>query len=202
MDFINLDYSKSLYSQKKSKKWKIILGDTGRANSNHLNMIETLNIIEDTSYISLSTFTISRNGTIYKHFNPEYTSNFLGNEIDKNSISIFLENMGALYYKTTKNEYINIYNEPLEHEDMLFDQKWNNYRYWERYTEEQITACIKLCKNLIKEYGISNNCLGYNVTDMENAVKFYGITCRSNYSSDFKDVNPSFDFKRLIKEIS
>jgi len=54
-----------------------------------------------------NTYTISRDGVVYQHYDDKYHTDFLGvKEVDKQSISIVLENMGCLF-QTSESKYIN-----------------------------------------------------------------------------------------------
>jgi len=189
--------SKNYYSTK-TKKTQIILAGSLRKASNRILRLKK----KDFGLTKIwPMFTIRRDGKIFQHFDPNYHSDFMGNkEIDRKSISIVLENMGMLSFDYEKNKYLNWINEECD-ESNVHEKLWKNNRYWETYTEEQFTSCVKLCVYLCRNYGVKQDCLGYYVHH-EAALLYNGILTRSNYDSEYCDLNPSFDFKRFLKELN
>lgn len=175
-------------------KTQIIIGHTSRNNMLHYSgWINRLNGKNKNT----ATFTITKEGKIYQHFDPIYYSNFINKDQDKASISIMLENLG--WFK--KDVMIDRYVDWLGHtyrkdpSDVLV-KKWRNYTYWERYTKEQMESLKYLVHTLCEEHNISKDFIGHNVYD-ENVDLFKGITFRSNYYQEFTDVNPDFDMNLL-----
>jgi N-acetyl-anhydromuramyl-L-alanine amidase AmpD len=184
------------FYQIETKKTQIILADSLRNDS---NLIKHLNIIEDGNSKRWSTYTITREGKIYQHYDPKYYTEFMKNPaIDKKSISIVIENMGLLKY--SNNTYKNWINEICD-ESKVFSKSWRNGLYWETYTNEQYKSLSFLCDKLINNFNINRDCIGNNVTQ-EKTFDFNGIVCRSNYGFMFNDLNPSFDFKKFLKKLN
>lgn len=184
--------------QSKNKKTQIILGGSLRKESNHILHLKNKDFGMTKKW---STFTITRSGIIYQHFDPSYYSDYLGvKDVDKKSISIVLENMGMLFYDVNKEYFVNWINEKCD-DNFVYEKLWKNCRYWERYTEEQYNSLALLCEFLIKEYGIERDALGFNVHEPDS-IGFYGILTRSNYDSDYSDLNPAFDFQKLLKMLN
>jgi hypothetical protein len=147
-----------------------------------------------------NTYTITREGNIYEHYNPKYYSDFMGvKEIDKKSISIVLENMGMLYFDYDSNNFLNWSNDICP-ENNVFEKNWKGCRYWEAYTKEQFNATVNLCDYLSNKFQIKMDCLGYN-SHHEDTINYEGIVTRSNYDIDYFDLNPSFDFKKFLHEL-
>lgn len=179
----------------KYKKSQIILGGSLRKENYHIKHLQKKDFGLTKEW---PTFSISREGMIYQHYNPECYSDYMKvKEMDKKSISIVLENMGTLYYYVEDDGYRNWINEVCT-EDKVFEKLWKNYRYWETYTSQQYDALVILCNHLFDEYDIKRDCIGFNVIS-DNAENFNGIICRSNYNSDYLDLNPSFQWKKLLK---
>jgi hypothetical protein len=186
------------YYHTKHKKNQIILGGSGRKENLH---IIHLNKKEGGKTKKWNTFTISRNGTIYQHYDPAYYTDFMcEKEIDKHSISIILENMGMVFYDFETNKYLNWIHEDCE-ESLVYEKNWRNSRYWERYTKEQHSSVVDLCKYLCNKFKIPLDSLGFNVHH-EDTKNFKGIVTRSNYNMDYNDLNPSFDFKWFLNKIT
>jgi len=185
------------YYSTKHKKNQIILAGSLRAEHNHIIHLQHKKLGKTKQW---NTFTISREGEIYQHFDPRCYSDFMGiKEIDKHSISIVLENMGMVFYDYVSGKYLNWIREECS-SDLLHEQSWKNCRYWETYTEQQFDAVVTLCQELCKKYKIKLDSLGFNAFH-EDTVKFKGIVTRSNFDIDYNDLNPSFNFKGFLLEL-
>lgn len=182
----------------KSIKKQIVIGSSLRKNGNHIIRLQHKEFGKSKRW---NTFTITREGKIYQHFDDELHSNFLDiKNGDKQSISIILENMGSLF-KTTTDDYINWIGEKCDKE-LVIEKNWMGYRFWEKYTENQINSLIFLTKMMCNKHNIPKELIDFNHYH-ENIVKFRGIVYRSNYIENSSDVNPSFDsikFNEKIKE--
>ena len=194
---INIDketYKKNntnFYKTSKYKKNQIILAGSLRKKNFH---IKRLSKKEGGNSKKWPTFSISREGKIFQHYDPKYYSDFMDNkDIDRHSISIVLENMGVLYYDHASFKYFNWILEECSEEN-IYEKNWKGYRYWEKYTDQQFNATINLCKFLCEKFKIPLKSLGFNIF-INNTSKFSGIVTRSNFDVSYDDLNPSFDFK-------
>ena len=188
---------KKNFYKKTTEKTQIILCGSLRKEDLFL---KTLKIKDIGNTKSWNTFTITREGVVYQHYDPKYYSSFMGNKkIDKQSITIVLENMGMLFFDYTTNSYLNWCHDKCD-DELVYEKKWNGYTYWETYTKKQIDSTIELCDYLCEEYNIELNSLGFNVF-YENTENFEGIVTRSNYEIGFTDLNPSFDFSYFLKKL-
>jgi hypothetical protein len=186
------------YNHSKCKKSQIVLAGSLRAGSNHILRLKKKDFGLTKNW---PMFTVRRDGKIYQHFEAQYSSEFLGSkEADKKAITVVLENMGHLTYEAENNRYVNWINEECER-SKVYEKVFKNYRYWEKFTEEQVTATINLCIYLCRTYGIRQDCVD-NWATYEGSSIYNGILTRSNYNSDYSDLNPSFDYKRFLKELS
>lgn len=186
------------YYKEEYKKSLIILGGTNRIEDFYLKR----QLKKDNKKAKdWNTYTISRNGVIYEHYNPIYYSEFTGdNIIDRKSVSILLENMGHLYYNDEMDIYVNDLNEVLENNDLIFTKEWRGYKYYESYTKEQYDATVYLCRLLCLELNINDDSIGHNAFD-DNAKNYTGVISRSNLDVNNTDLNPSFDFKKFLKDL-
>jgi len=180
----------SYYNEIYNKK-QIILGSTLRKDSHYLTHLSYKDLGKTKSY---NTYTITRDGIIYEHFDPKYYSDYIDvKEIDKYSISILFENMNVLL--KTDNKFHNLIGEECER-DCVAKKLWNGFNYWEIYTDKQIDSGMKLIKKLCKEHNIKQNTIGFNSFN-KDAIKYQGIVSKSNLFENYLDVNPSFDFLKL-----
>ena len=142
-----------------------------------------------------NTYTISRDGKVYQHYDNKFHSNFIGVKIgDKQSISIVLENMGCLF-ETSTGKYINWINEFCDI-DNIIEKEWSGYNYWENFPDIQIESMGQLCKKLCEEHNIPKVCIEFN-TYHKDISKFKGIVFRSNYIEESSDLNPLIDIKKF-----
>ena len=150
-------------------------------------------------YDKIPHFFIDKEGKILQLLSEEETSKIFNNKIvDKNSITICLENLGWLEKEPLKNGYINwigsIY------KGKVYEKKWRDFIFWDTYTEQQVESLIFLCKKLIKDLDIKGKFVGHN-TKINGAEKVEGILTRSNFFLDSTDLNPSFNFDLFLKKI-
>lgn len=179
-------------------KKQIILCETKR---DYKNYIMSLKSRYNGKNPYLPNYVIGRDGEVYKIMNPSKYSMFLNNtNLDKNSIIICLENFGWLEKKPIENTYLNWIGDI--YKKKVFERKWRDRNFWQPYdNNKQIESLVDLLKKLCEDFEIPKVCPETNVV-LANAEKFRGIVSRSSFNFDFKDVNPSFDFKRLQKLLS
>jgi N-acetyl-anhydromuramyl-L-alanine amidase AmpD len=173
-------------------KTQIILATSLRKDGNHIIRLQNKDYHKTKKW---NTYTVSRAGEIYQHFDPKYHSDFLGDkEADKKSISIVLENMGALFI-APNNKYINWLNEVCEPEN-IEQKEWRGYNYWEKFTDEQIENTALLCRRLCDDFVILRTCIEFHDYN-KDTHKFRGIVFRSNYIEDSSDINPLFNISKF-----
>lgn len=179
---------------KYKKKTQIILCHTSREVEEYL---ASLTFRYNSKYDKIPNYVVTRDGRVIQLLSNEGHSNFFDDHItNKLSIIVMLENLGWLQKKPLTNYYINwkgsIYNE------QVYEKKWRDYYFWQPYTSEQIQTTAGLCKHLIDTLKLDKTCIGHN-TKVDGIENFEGICSRSNYSSTFTDLNPSFNFETFIK---
>jgi hypothetical protein len=173
-------------------KTQIILATSLRKDSNHIIRLQNKEYHKTKTW---NTYTISRLGQIYQHYDPVYHTDFIGNkEVDKKSISIVLENMGALFV-TPNDKYINWINEICS-TDRVEEKIWQGYKFWEKFPDEQIEAAVLLCSRLCYDFVIPRVTMEFHHFHRET-FKFRGIVFRSNYIEDSSDINPLFDIVKF-----
>ena len=179
---------------KQKKKKQIILCHTSREVEEYL---ASLKFRYNGKFDRIPNYVITRDGKILQLLSDISHTNYFNNEnIHRNSIIICLENLGWLEKKPLTNSYINwkgsIYNE------QVYEKKWRDYFFWEPYTTSQIQSTADLCNQLNKTLLIDNRCIGHN-TKVVGIENFEGIVTKSNFDSDFTDLNPSFNFETFRK---
>jgi len=175
-------------------KSQIVLGTSLRWGSNHITRLQHKEYGKTKKW---NTYTISRDGTVFEHFDPKFHSDFLSiKEADKKSISIVIENMGCLF-KTPTDKYINWLNEICPAENIV-EKDWLGYAFWEKFTDEQLISTIELCRHLCEENGIPKKMIQFHHYH-KDAVKFRGIVFRSNYIEESSDINPLFHIPEFNK---
>ena len=144
-------------------------------------------------------YLITREGKIIQLLeNTESPKFFLDKKINQNSIIVCLENLGWLQKEPLNENYINWIGDI--YKGNVFEKKWRDYFFWEPYSKIQIEATAFICKKLFEEISIKRQAVGHN-TKINGAERTEGVLCRSNFSQDFTDVNPSFDFELFLKYI-
>ena len=175
-----------------SPKTQIVLATSLRKDSYHITRLLHKEFGKTKKW---NTYTISRNGLIYSHYDPKHHSDFLGiKEGDKQSVSIVLENMGCLS-ETINGEYVNTINEVCDKSNVV-EKSWLGYNYWEQFTDEQVISTVELCKKLCEQYGIPKILIDFH-NYHKDIAKFRGIVFKSNYIVNSPDINPLFDIGKF-----
>jgi N-acetyl-anhydromuramyl-L-alanine amidase AmpD len=179
---------------KYKKKTQIILCHTSREVEEYL---ASLNFRYNSKYDKIPNYVITREGKVLQLLSDQGYGNFFDDHItNKLSIFVMLENLGWLEKKPLTNHYINwkgsIYNE------QVYEKKWRDFYFWQPYTPQQIKTSAELCKHLTETLQIEKTCVGHN-TKVDGIENFEGICSRSNYDSNYTDLNPSFNFETFIK---
>jgi N-acetyl-anhydromuramyl-L-alanine amidase AmpD len=179
---------------KYKQKTQIILCHTSREVEEYL---ASLNFRYNSKYDKIPNYVITREGKVLQLLSDQGYGNFFDDHItNKLSIFVMLENLGWLEKKPLTNHYINwkgsIYNE------QVYEKKWRDFYFWQPYTPQQIKMSAELCKHLTETLQIEKTCIGHN-TKVDGIENFEGICSRSNYDSNYTDLNPSFNFETFIK---
>lgn len=185
------NYYKEIYD-----KTQIVIGHNNRKDNRH---VDGWLMRKNGDYKKTSNYTIDRDGKIFEHFSPKYYSDFIGLEQDKSNISITLVNVGWLKLDKLNNIYTDWLGHTYSKNIKVVERSWRGYDYWYEYSEEQLDSLKSLLDFLCEEFKIPKQCIGNNVYN-EDVDIYKGITFRSNYSQDIKDVSPAFNIEK-IKEI-
>jgi len=178
------------FTGRNKKKKQIILCHTSR---NVKDFINTLKYRHNGKFNRIPNYVIDRQGIVYETLpSVLYSGYFKDETINKNSVIICLENLGWLEKIPLSSEYVNWIGDIYKGD--VIEKKWRDYFYWQPYTEIQISSCIELCKNVLETFSINKQCIGHN-TRVDTVHKFSGIVTKSNFSSEYTDLSPAFNFE-------
>jgi N-acetyl-anhydromuramyl-L-alanine amidase AmpD len=194
LDIIKYGNFKSLGKQK--KKRQIILCHTSREVEEYL---ASLKFRYNGNYDRIPNYVVTRAGKVLQLLgDSSYTNYFSEENVNRNAIIVSLENLGWLEKKPLTNYYINwkgsIYNQ------QVYERKWRDFFFWQPYTTSQLETTAALCNQLIESQNIERKFIGHN-TKVDGVSRFGGIVSRSNFDSNYTDLNPSFNFETFTKII-
>ena len=107
----------------KTPKTQIVIAISLRKGSHHITRLQHKDYGKTKRW---NTYTITRDGNVFQHYDDKFHTDFLGiKEGDKRSISIVLENMGALF-QVGAHKRINWLNEVCEEENVI-EREWLGY---------------------------------------------------------------------------
>jgi N-acetyl-anhydromuramyl-L-alanine amidase AmpD len=144
-------------------------------------------------------YVVTRTGKVLQLLgDSSYTNYFSEENVNRNAIIVSLENLGWLEKKPLTNYYINwkgsIYNQ------QVYERKWRDFFFWQPYTTSQLETTAELCNQLIESQNIERKFIGHN-TKVDGVSRYGGIVSRSNFDSNYTDLNPSFNFEMFTKII-
>ena len=189
-DIETIDKSQLNIIKKKTKKTQILLYDTRRRIDDFVNKIKYR---KNGKYEDVPHFVVSKLGQVFQVFDTNYSSNTFNNpNVDNRMIKIAIENLGWLNKNTITGVLNNWIGDPYRSEPYI--RNWRNYYFWDKYNESQIQVINELCTSLCEKHNIFKQTVpsqGY----LENISNFKGIVCKSNFSTIYTDINPSFNFE-------
>jgi N-acetyl-anhydromuramyl-L-alanine amidase AmpD len=181
---------------KQKKKRQIILAHTSRNVNDYL---QSLKFRYNGGFKRIPNYIITRDGKIIQLLgNTEHSEYFKDPNINRNSIIISLENLGWLQKEPLTDHYINWIGDIYKGD--VFKKKWREYFFWQPYTEIQIERLGLLCKELFESVKIKPQIIEHN-TKINGIEKYCGVVTKSNFSIDYTDVSPAFEFNELLKNI-
>ena len=194
LDIIKYGNFKSVGKQK--KKRQIILCHTSREVEEYL---ASLKFRYNGNYDRIPNYVVTRAGKVLQLLgDSSYTNYFSEENVNRNAIIVSLENLGWLEKKPLTNYYINwkgsIYNQ------QVYERKWRDFFFWQPYTTSQLETTAELCNQLIESQRLERKFIGHN-TKVDGVSRYGGIVSRSNFDSNYTDLNPSFNFEMFTKII-
>jgi len=182
------------YHKIENDKSQIILARSLRKNNYHITRLKQKDFFKTKTW---NTYTISRDGIVYQHYDNKYYSDFIGiKDVDIKSISIVLENMGSLF-KTNDETYINWLNEICDSNNVKM-KNWLGYKFWENIPAKQLKNTILLSQKLCDEHNILKKSIEFEYYHKET-TNFNGIVFKSNYFENSRDVHPLFNIQNFNK---
>ncbi len=176
----------------KTLKTQIVLASSLRKSDNHITRLTHKDYGKTKTW---NTYTVSREGEVFQHYDDKYHTDFLGIKIgDKQSISIVLENMGYLF-ETPEGKYVNWLNEVCDPKNVV-KRKYVGYDFWEKIPDEQMECVVLLCREVCEKHNIPRVCIDFQHFHKDTS-KFRGIVFRSNYNEDSGDFNPLFNISKF-----
>lgn len=180
------------HSKSQSIKSQIVISFSQRLNDYHITRLKHKEFGQTKKW---NMFTVGRNGQIFQHFDSKYYSDFIGvKDVDKQSISIVVENMGYLV-ESSNGEYVNWLNEICDY-DKVSKKKFFGYEYWECVTNEQVNNLASLCNQLCEIHEIPKKCINFTQYH-KDILNYKGIVFRSNYVENCVDINPTFNIDKF-----
>jgi hypothetical protein len=177
------------------KKTQIILSHSSRKIKNYLLSLEHRH---NGNFDRIPNYVVTKQGDVLKLLeNDEFSNIFNSEKINKNSIVIVLENLGWLDKEPLKDYYVNWVGDI--YKGKVFERKWREHYFWDPYTEEQIEKVFELCKELTKKMSIDFIFSGHNTKI--NGAEIKGIVTKSNFSVNYTDLSPAFDFEKFTDKI-
>ncbi len=188
-DIEKIDKSLLNITKRKTKKTQILLCDTQRRIDDFVSKVLYR---KNGKYTDIPHFIISKLGLIYQVFDTDlYSSTFNNGKIDSKQIKIAIENLGWLNKNTITGVLNNWIGDPYRSEPHI--RLWRNYYYWDKYNENQLSSLSELCDMLCDKHNIYKQTVPSNGY-LQSVSNFNGIVCKSNFSSIYTDINPSFEF--------
>jgi N-acetyl-anhydromuramyl-L-alanine amidase AmpD len=141
-----------------------------------------------------ATYLIDRDGTTYRTFDDKYWIYHLGlkgtnGAYDKRSVGIELANELCLKKIGDKYYAFDAVSENTEYVGEVVEQSWREYRYWAKFDEAQVDACIELTLDICQRYRI-DPVFYYPSTKFDGVACFEKATiiCHSNCREDKQDL--------------
>jgi N-acetyl-anhydromuramyl-L-alanine amidase AmpD len=197
MNKLNIDIesyklSNNNFHQIETDKNQIVVGHTFNTGMNHyVGWVKRLN----GQYKATAHFTINTDGQIYQHFNPKYFSDFIKISPSMNIISIVLVNEGWLVKDASDDTFTTMIGN-FVNPSSIIERRWRGQKYWSPYSNNQMISLVNLIRYLCDEYDIYLKTVGHN-TKVESILDYEGVVFRSNFSKEFTDLSPAFDFIEL-----
>lgn len=216
MNVNNVKFPSNQYYQEIFKKKQIVLHHTVSDPTSHIGDVNSW--LSDVTRISTYAI-IGYDGVINKCFKSNEWAHHLGvkstslknfgfvdfnvrNEIlNKESIAIEIDAWGGLVKKG--DLFYNAYGKPISNKLEVVECNWRGFKYFQKYSKEQIETLSELLPILMKEYnitsfGIKDGNLDVRMDALEGKSGVFSHSC---YRSDKSDIYPDRNLIEMLKNI-
>jgi N-acetyl-anhydromuramyl-L-alanine amidase AmpD len=177
------------YIKNSKKKEVIVLGNTFNTDMKHFIGWETR---YGGNYTKTAHYTVTREGKIYEHFKPEYSSTYLNDLFfNDRSIIILVENEGWVDTNNEQNEFLTWFGDIYKTTDNVVNKQWRNHYHWAPYTINQLNSVVELSRMLCSDFQIPR-CVASSNTKMDSVDNYSGVLYKSNISGKYTDLSPAW----------
>lgn len=173
------------------------------------SVVSTINYWKSDSRRIGTSYLIERNGDVYEVFDPKYWAYHLGlkgsgGAVDKRSIGIELASEGGLIQREGKFYCFDKVSDRTLFTQEYYDHQmpWRGYRFFDAYSDVQITSTIKLINILCQQFKIPKQTPANHFNADDVYREFTGILGHHHLRPDKSDVHPGFSWQRVIEECS
>lgn len=153
-------------------------------------------------------FVISADGTITQGFNSQYWAHHLGlkkpnnTALNKASIAIEVCNWGGL--TSNDGKFYSAFNREVPADQVIdYGKKWRGYRYFHKYTTQQIESLRQLLVYLADKYTIDKTYKADMWDISPNALSGKnGIYTHVSYREDKSDMHPQAELIAMLQSLS
>lgn len=161
-------------------------------------------------------YIIDRNGDVVETFDPKfwihhlgikqetlkkYGSNVTNNKLNQISIGIELDSWGALTFKNGKYYTFSGKEIPLE-KVQIYDKPFRGSKYYEKYTNEQLSSLKELLLKLKTEFEIKLYYFENMFETNKQALNgYHGVFTHVSYREDKSDCHPQPELIQMLKSI-
>ena len=211
MKITKVVFPKTQYFQRAYNKNQIVLHHTVSSGSAK----SVINYWKSDKRRVATPYIIDRQGVIYQLFDDSYYAGHVGNvtrtarrlnlpyrNCSKNSIGIELINLGPLF--KTSEGFTDVYKRKYKDSDIVYyENGFRSYKYFQKYTDEQIAATMELIKMISAKHDIPLDVNLENFkTISKDAIKgVAGIYSHISYRVDKSDVHPQEELLAALKSL-
>ncbi|HYG50488.1 MAG TPA: N-acetylmuramoyl-L-alanine amidase [Flavobacteriales bacterium] len=153
---------------------------------------------------------VEHDGTCAQLFNSKYWGYHLGithpnsKRLNQNSIAIEIDSWGGLTYDTVKKVFLSYTGAVVPKENVIeYEKGFRGYRFFERYTAEQIESVRKLLLFWSEAYDIP---LDYNADMWDISQRALegtpGIWSHTSYKKEKSDIHPQPEMIAMLQGLT
>lgn len=201
-----LSFPESQFYKEEFEKWQIVSHHTASGRGSDGDYRHWLNTPERIATCLI----VERNGECAQLFNSRYWGHHIGVKhqnnliLNKHSIGIEIDSWGGLTYDIKDKVFRSYTGSIVPNEDVIeYENSFRGYRFFEKYTDDQIESFRKLLLHFGIKYNIP---LEYNenmfdvCNDALNGKP--GIWSHTSYRKDKSDVHPQPELIEMLKNLN